>query len=182
MESVSLKDKNVKSLLCEIDASTKYACVKPFKSKNGKTVLNDFIEILNESNCKPNKLWVNQGKYFCNKLIQEWLDKNGILMYSTHNEGKSVIDERFIKILRLQSVKIITADDNKSYFPYLNKLADRQNNTYHHSINKKPLNVDYSAFTEKIETNPKAPKFNVNDGVRITKYSNFLSKGYTEIG
>ena len=74
----------------------------------------------------------------------------------------------------------MTAYDSKSYLSYLNKLVDQYNNTYHHSINKKPINADYSALTEKIETNPKAPKFKVNDRVRITKYKNIFSKGYTE--
>ena len=74
----------------------------------------------------------------------------------------------------------MTVNDNKSHFPYLNKLVDQYNNFDHHSINKKPINADYSALTEKIETNPKAPKFNVNNRVRITKYKNTFSKVYTE--
>ena len=62
----------------------------------------------------------------------------------------------------------------------MNKLKDQYNNTYHQSINKKHINADYSTLTENIETNPKAPKFKVNDIVRITKYKNTFSKGYTE--
>ena len=58
MESLSSKNKNVKYLLCVIGVFTKYAWVKPLKDKKGKTVLNSFIEIVNESNRKPNKLWV----------------------------------------------------------------------------------------------------------------------------
>ena len=50
-------------------------------------------------------------------------------------------------------------NDRKSYLSYLNKLVDQYNNTYHHSINKKAINADYCVFTEKIETNPKDPKF-----------------------
>ena len=72
------------------------------------------------------------------------------------------------------------ANDSKSYLPCLNKFVDQYNNTYHHSINKKPINADYCALTENIESNPKAPKFKVNDRVRITKYKNIFSKGYTE--
>ena len=75
MESLSSKNKNVKYLLCVIDVFTKYAWVKPLKDK-GETVFNAFIEIVNESNHKPNKLWVDQGKEFYNKLMQEWLDNN----------------------------------------------------------------------------------------------------------
>ena len=62
----------------------------------------------------------------------------------------------------------------------MNKFVDQYTNTYHRSINKKPINADYSALTEKIETNPKAPKFQVNDIVRITTYKNIFSKGYSE--
>ena len=65
--------------------------------------------------------------------MQEWLTNNDILMYSTHNEGKSVIGERFIKTLKTK----MTANDSKFYLSYLNKLVDQYNNTYHHSINKK---------------------------------------------
>ena len=73
----------------------------------------------------------------------------------------------------------MTANDSKSYLAYLNKSVDQYNNTYHPSINKKPINADFFAF-EKIETNPKAPKFKDNARVRITKYKNIFSKGYSE--
>ena len=74
----------------------------------------------------------------------------------------------------------MTANDSKSYLRYLNKLIDQYNNTYHHSINRKPINADNSALIEKIETDFKAPKFKVNDRVRITKYKNIFGKCYTE--
>ena len=90
-------------------------------------------------------------------------------MYSTHNESKSVITERFIKILKAKIYKKMTANDHKSCLSYLNKIADQYNNTYQHSINKKLTNADYSALTEKIETNLKAPRFKVNARVTITK-------------
>ena len=72
------------------------------------------------------------------------------------------------------------ANDKKSHFSYLNKLVDICNNTYHHSINKKPIKDDCSALTENIETNPKACNFENNDRVRITKYKNIFSKGYAK--
>ena len=62
----------------------------------------------------------------------------------------------------------------------MNKLVDQYNNTYYHSIGKKPIEADYSDLTEEIELNYKAPKFKVGDRVRITKYKNIFSKGYTE--
>ena len=74
----------------------------------------------------------------------------------------------------------MATNDSKYYLPYFNNLVDQCNNTYHHSINKTPINVDCSALTEKIETNPKSPKYKVNYRVRVTKYKNIFRKGYTE--
>ena len=74
----------------------------------------------------------------------------------------------------------MTANDSKSYLPYLNQLVDKQNNAYDRSINEKPINADYSPLTTNIESNPKALIFKVNDRVRITKYKNIFSKTYTE--
>ena len=62
----------------------------------------------------------------------------------------------------------------------VNWILDKYNNIYHHSIDKKPINADYSSLTKKIETNQKASKLKVNNRVRITKYKNVFSKGYTE--
>ena len=125
MGSLRSKNKNVKHLLCVIDVFSKYAWVKRSKYKKGKTVVNAFIEIVNESNRKPNKLWIDQRKEFYNKLMQEWLKNNNALIYSIHDEGKSVITERFIKTLKAKIYKKIGANDIKSYLSYLNKLADQ---------------------------------------------------------
>ena len=71
MEQLFSKNKNVKYLLRVTDVFTKNTWVKPLIDKKGKTVLNVFIKIVNESNRKPNKLWVDQGREFFNKLMQE---------------------------------------------------------------------------------------------------------------
>ena len=97
MELLSSKNKNVKFLLCVKDVFAKYPSVKHLKDKKGKAVLNAFMEIVNKNYHKPNKSWVNQGRKFYNKLMQKWLVINNILMYSSHNEVKSAIAERFIK-------------------------------------------------------------------------------------
>ena len=62
----------------------------------------------------------------------------------------------------------------------MNKLVDEYNNTYHRSIGKKNINGDYRALSERIETNPKGPKFKVCVRVRITKYNNIFSNDYTK--
>ena len=104
-------------------------------------------------------------------------------MYSAHNEGKSVIAEMFIKTLKSKIYGKMTEHHLIfliSINPYLNKLLDQYNNTCHPSINKKLINADYSSLIERIGTNPKAPKFKVNDEGRITNYKNIFRKDYTE--
>ena len=103
-------------------------------------------------------------------------------MYCTHNKCKSVIAERFIKTLKSKSYKKMTANDSESYLSDLNKLVDQYNNTYHHSINKKPINSDYSVLTKKIETNSKAPKFKVNDKSELQIIRIYLVKVTLKIG
>ena len=158
MGLLSSENKNVKYLLWVTDILTKYAWVKPLKDKKSKTVLNAFIEIVNESNQKPNKLWVNQGREFYNKLMQEWLGNNNILMYCTHNEGKSVITKRFTKALKVKTYKKLIANECKSYLSLIKNL----------------LMLIILLWMKNTETNPKVPKFKVNDRVRITKYKNTL--------
>ena len=150
------------------------------KGKKGKTVLNTFFEIANESNRKPKKLWVDQGRKFYNKLIQKWLGNDDSLMYFTNNEGKSVIAEKIVKSLKANIYKRMTANDSKSDLSYLNKLVDQYNNPCHHSINKNPINAYYYALSREIETNHKAHKFKVNCRFRVTNHKNVFSKGFTE--
>ena len=110
--------------------------------------------------------------------MQKWLDDNDISIHSTHNKGKSVISERFIRTRKSKINKELTTNDSKYCLGYLNKVVDECNNPYHRSF-RKPIHTDYSALTEEIESNHKAPKFKVGDGVKITKYKNIFSKHYT---
>ena len=73
--------------------------------------------------------------------MKKWLDDNDILPHLTHNEGKSIVAERFIKTLKAKICKKLTANDSKSYLGYLNKLADEYNNSYYRSIGKKTIVV-----------------------------------------
>ena len=101
--------------------------------------------------------------------MQNWLGDNDTLMSLTHNEGKSVVPEIVIKILKGKVYKTMTANDSKFYNSYLNKLLDQYNNTYHRSNGKISFNVDYFVLTKDIASNHKSPKFTVGDIVRITK-------------
>ena len=87
-------------LLCVIDIFNKYAWVVPLKDKKGVSIVDAFQKILKESDRKPNKIWVDKGSEFYNNSFKKWLKDNDIEMYSIHNEGKSVVAERFIRTLK----------------------------------------------------------------------------------
>ena len=100
MQLISKFNKGFRFLLCVIDIVSKYAWVFPLKDKKGITITNAFQKILEESNRKPNKMWVDKESEFYNSSFKEWLKDNDIEMYSIHNEGKSVVAERFIRTLK----------------------------------------------------------------------------------
>ena len=109
MKSLSRKDKGIKYLLCAIDLHSKYAFVIRLKDKKGISIVNAFDKIIKQSNRKPNKIWVDQGGEFYNNVFKKWLSDNDIIMYSTYNEGKSVVAERFIRTLKNKLYKHMTA-------------------------------------------------------------------------
>ena len=101
-------------------------------------------------------------------------------MYSTFNEGKSVIAERFIKTLKNRIYKHMTSIGKNVYFNVLDDIVNKYNNTYHGSIKMKPKDVTDSVFVEySEESNKKDPKFKTGDNARISKYKNIFAKGYT---
>ena len=69
-------------------------------------MINFFQKFLDESNRKPNIIWVDKGREFYNRSKKSWLQDNDIEMYSTHNEGKSVVAERFIRTLETKLTNI----------------------------------------------------------------------------
>ena len=165
--------------MCVIDLFSKYAWVVPLKDKKGVSIVNAFQNILKQSNRKLNKIWVDQGSEFYNNAFKKWLKDNGISMYSTHIEGKSVVAERFIRTLKNKIYKHLKSVSKKVYY-VLDDIVKKYNNTYHSSIKMKPANVKGNSFAEyNEESNEKDPKFKVNDYVRISKYKNVFAKGYT---
>ena len=101
-------------------------------------------------------------------------------MYSTFNEGKPVVGERFIKTLKNKIYKHMTTISENVYFNDLDDIVDKYNNTVHSLIKMKPEDVNDDSFVQhNEETNKKSPKFKVGDNVRISKYKNIFPKGYT---
>ena len=109
MQLISKFNKGIRFLFCVIDIYSKYAWAIPLKNKKGITITNAFQKKLKESNCKPNKIWVDKDSEFYNRSMKSRLEKNSIKMYSTHNEGKSVVAQRFIRTLKNKICKDMTS-------------------------------------------------------------------------
>ena len=101
-------------------------------------------------------------------------------MYSTHNEGKSVVAEKVIKTLKNKIYKYLTSISKNVYIDKLAEIVNEYNDTYRRTTKTNPINVKSSIFVEcGIENNEKDPKFEVSNHVRISKYKNIVAKGYT---
>ena len=85
------------------------------KDKKGVSIVNAFQTILKKSNRKPNKKWVDKGGEFYKNSFKKWLQDNDIVMYSTQNEGKSVVAERFIRTLKNKIYKYMTSISKNVY-------------------------------------------------------------------
>ena len=180
MQSLSKKNKGIKYLLCAIDLYSKYAFVFPLKDKKGISVTNGFNKILKQSETEPNKIWVDQGGEFYNNVFKKWLSDNDIIMYSTFNEGKSVVAERFIRSLKNKLYKHMTATGKNVYYDVLDDVVNEYNNTKHSTIKMKPKDVGNNNKRVYIdEHNEKDSRFKIGDRVRISKFKNIFAKGYT---
>ena len=161
MQSLSKFNEGIKYLLCAIDLFGKYAWVIPLKDKKGTSIVNAFQKIISKER-KPNKKWVDQRSEF-----------------STFNEEKSVVAERFIRTLKNKIFKHMTAISKNVYFDVLDDIVDKYNNTVHRTIKMKPIDVTDDSYAEhNKESNKINPKFKVGDYVRVSKYKNIFAKGY----
>ena len=89
-------------------------------------------------------------------------------MYSTHNEGKSVVAEKFIRTLKNKIYKHVTIVGKNVHFNVLDDIVDKYNNSFHISLKMKPKDVTDDSFVEYSEqSNKKDAKFKIGDNVRI---------------
>ena len=125
MQSLSKYNKGIKYLLFAIDLFNQYAWIVSLKDKRQITIVNALQKIISKG-CEPNKIWVDQGGEFYNKLFKRFLKINNIEMFSTFSEGFA---ERFIRTLKNKIFKHMTAVSNNVYFDVLNDILDKYNNS-----------------------------------------------------
>ena len=188
MEKLSKWNKGYKYILTVIDVFSKFAWVLPLKDKKSISITNAFKSIVKNSNRKPQFLWVDKGSEFYNKTFKEWLKNNNIEMYSTFNEGKAVVIERFNRTFKANMYKQFTIQNNTIWYNILNELVKKYNSTKHNSIKMTPIEASkkinegtvYFNLYGDIEPSSAKPKFKINDMVRISKYKrDVFDKGYT---
>ena len=181
MTALSKDNKGVNFLLLVIDIFSKYGWVIPLKDKKGETVAKALKTIFEER--KPEKLWTDKGREFYNKDV-----KGLIELYSTENEEKSSIVERWIRTIKEKMWKYFTDNNTYTYMDVLPELVEDYNNTVHSSIKMTPidaskkkneLTVWRNLYPDRYKINDITPKFSVGDRVRIAKKKKVFEKGYT---
>ena len=105
------------------------------------TITNAFLKRLDQSGCKPNKIWVNKGSEFYNRPTKSWLQDHDIEIHSAHTEGKSVATERFIITLINKIFKYMTSTSKNVQVDKLDDIANECKNTYQRTIKMKPVDV-----------------------------------------
>ena len=168
-------------LLLVIDIFSKYGWIVPLKNKKGETVAEALKNIFEKR--KPEKLWTDKGTEFYNKDVKKLIE-----IYSTENEEKSSIVERWIRTMKEKMWKYFTDNNTYNYMNVLPDLVKDYNNTVHSSIKMTPidaskkkneLTVWRNLYPDRHKIYDLTPKFSVGDEVRITKKKKVFEKGYT---
>ena len=101
---------------------------------------------MKESNRKPNKIWVDKGSKFYNRSMKSWLEKNAAELYSTYNEGKSVVAERPLGNLKNKIYMYMTLISKNVNIDKLDDIVNKYSNTYQSTIKIKPADVKSSTY------------------------------------
>ena len=144
VQLISNFNKGSRFLLCVTDIFSKYTWFISLKDKKGITITNAFQKVLNKSNRKPRKKWVNKGREFYNGSMKSWSEKNYIEIHSTRNEVKSIVGKRFIRTLRNKIYKYMISISKNMYIDKLDDVVSKCNNRYYITIKSEPAHVNSS--------------------------------------
>ena len=187
MKKYSKFNQGYKYLLMVIDCYSKYGWIQPIKDKTGINITNAFKQILNKDKRVPKFVWADKGTEFYNTNFIDFLHKKNIKLYSTENEEKSSIVERWNRTIKNMMFKEFTKNSNKIYINILPKILKKYNNKKHRSIKMTPKQASNPKNVEKVyynlygkEYHDDIAKYKIGDIVRISKYKRkTFDKGYT---
>src|SRR6218665_2911724 len=173
MQSFAEYNDGFKYLLSVVDIFSKYGWIVPLKDKSGKSVSQAFEKIFTSSERNPKKLWVDKGKEFYNKDVQKLVE-----LYSTENEEKCCIIERWNRTIREKLFKYFMTNSTRRYIDVLESIVARYNETTHSSIKMSPKdasmkknksivwrNLNSRPPINNLNSEPIKPKFSVGDKV-----------------
>ena len=185
VQKLSVENKSYKYILTVIDSLSKFAWAVPIMDKTGGSLVTAFKIIFKQR--LPRKLRTDKGKEFLNYKVQNLLKQKGIIYFTSNNETKAAIVERFNRTLRAKMWRYFTATKQQKYHDILPDIMHSYNNNIHSTIGMKPSDVNehnaetvwrkvynYTAPKQKY----KNPKFKIDDHVRISKAKGTFEKGY----
>ena len=114
MKALSKQNNGYKYILMVIDVFSKYGWAVPLKFKNGKTTKTALESILSNE-ILPKKIWADKGTEFYNKVVKQYLKSKHIDLYSTENEEKCSVIERWNRTIKTQLWKYFTANSKHKY-------------------------------------------------------------------
>ena len=187
MQKFAKWNKGIRYLLTVIDVFSKFGWIEPLKDKKGETVAEAFKNIF-EKGRKPEKLWTDKGKEFFNQHMNRLLKEKNIILYTTENEQKSSVIERWNRTMKEKMWKRFTQQNSTVYIDDLPGLVNEYNNTKHSSIKMTPVEASLKKNESNVWLNlfgkwkgeKTNSKFKIDDMVRISKLKRkVFDKGYT---
>lgn len=189
LKSLNSYNDGYQYLLTVIDTFSKFAWVKPLKSKTTRDVSDAFENIFNYSDRVPLNIETDSGKEFTGRFIKKnvWNKYNINHFIARNPTVKACIVERFNRTLKTKMFKYFTHANTYRYLDVLDNLVDAYNSSIHRTIKMAPkdvtpykvLEVYTNTHRNDIKTR-KNPKYQVGDYVRISKYKHVFEKGYDE--
>lgn len=188
LQEWNYQNKGFKYILNVIDVFSKFAWSIPLKDKKGVTVVEAFRQIAKQFGRIPKHIWVDKGKEFYNKNMDEWLQENKINRYSTYGEHKSAVVERFNRTLKEIMWKRFTAENTRTWIDMLDQLLHDYNNRVHSTIGLSPVKASLKENETKVlqniinktsvTTDTGGRTFRVGDKVRMSRTKALFEKGY----
>ena len=182
-------NRNYKYILVILDIFSRFAMAHPLQRKTGEEVTAALRHIFTKTGRKPTRIWSDDGKEFFNSKVQGLLHKYGITLYSSFNEPKASIAERFIRTLRRKMEMHYIITQSTVWYKALQGMIDEYNSEFHRSIGMSPNEAlkpeNYAKVYEmqyskrsKIRQNKKS-LLKIGDKVRISLHKRHFEKGST---
>lgn len=188
MDPIKKENFNYRYILTVIDVFSRYAWAEPLKRKRGENIISAFKKIFKKSKRKPTKLQTDKGTEFLNKDFQQFLSENNIYHFTTDQDPKAALVERFNRTLQERMFEYFTETQTLNYTSVLKNLVTSYNSRPHSVIGIAPSEVNkrnQSDIFEKqygkyLAKKRKQFKFKYKDAVRITKLKGTFTKGHKQ--